>query len=103
MEDKIFDIAIIGGGPAGLSAAIYAARRSMKTMVITSDIGGQISKTTEVENYPGFDKISGINLAMNFFNQAKRFGANFRHGKIGQRAFGKNRQIAFSFKTGGNY
>jgi len=75
MEDQIFDVIIIGGGPAGLSAATYATRRSLKTLVLTSDIGGQISKSSHVENYPGYEGITGINLAMAFYNQAKKFGA----------------------------
>lgn len=73
--ENIYDIIIIGGGPAGLSAALYASRRAMKTLVISRDIGGQIAKTPEIENYPGVDKISGIKLALKFKEQAEKFGA----------------------------
>lgn len=72
-----YDVIIIGGGPAGLTAAIYASRRNLKTLVISADVGGQITKTNEIENYPGFETISGVNLTQNFFKQAKSFGANF--------------------------
>ena len=59
-EDKTFDIIILGGGPAGLSAAIYAARSSAKTAIIDiSMLGGQPSSYLELENYPGFSKIGG--------------------------------------------
>jgi thioredoxin reductase (NADPH) len=73
----MYDTVIVGGGPAGLTAAIYTARRGLKTLVITKDIGGQITKTNEIENYPGFDNITGTDLAMKFFNQAKKFGVEF--------------------------
>lgn len=73
--ENIFDVIIIGGGPAGLSAGLYTSRRALKTLLITRDIGGQISKTPEIENYPGIDKISGIELANKLKAQAEKFGA----------------------------
>ena len=77
-ETKKYDVVIIGGGPAGLTAGIYAGRRALKTLVATKDIGGQIAQTSEVENYPGFELISGFDLAKKFFNQAKKFGAEIK-------------------------
>ncbi len=71
----MFDVIIIGGGPAGLSAGLYTSRRALNTLIISRDIGGQISKTPEIENYPGIDKISGIDLAMKLKAQAEKFGA----------------------------
>jgi len=71
----MYDVIIIGGGPAGLSAAIYSSRRALKTLVISRDIGGQIAKTPDIENYPGIDKISGIELANRLKAQTERFGA----------------------------
>lgn len=73
-----YDVIIIGGGPSGLSAAIYTARRGLKTMVLARDLGGQITRTNEIENYPGFDRISGSELATKFFNQAKKFEAEIK-------------------------
>jgi len=77
-EIKKYDVVIIGGGPAGLTAAIYTCRRSLRSLVITKDIGGQIAQTSEIENYPGFESISGFDLAKKFFNQAKKFGAEIK-------------------------
>jgi len=74
-----FDIIIIGAGPAGLSAAVYAARGGLKTAIFEKMmVGGQINVTSEVENYPGFEEsISGIELTDKMRKQAERFGAEF--------------------------
>ena len=69
-EEK-YDLIIIGGGPAGLTAAIYAARRQLKTLIITKEIGGQMVITNQVENYPGFESISGFDLMAKFKKQAE--------------------------------
>lgn len=70
-----YDVVIIGGGPAGITAAIYTSRRLLKTLVITKESGGQVVKTPDIENYPGFDLIAGPELAKKFTDQAKKFGA----------------------------
>jgi thioredoxin reductase (NADPH) len=71
------DIVIIGGGPAGLTAAIYAGRGQLDTVVLEKGLpGGQIAQTEEVENYPGFDEaVSGPELAQRMQRQAEKFGA----------------------------
>lgn len=75
MTDKTFDIIILGGGPAGLSAAIYAARSAAKTAIIDiSMLGGQPSNYLELENYPGFAKIGGYDLMEKFEEHADMFG-----------------------------
>ncbi len=69
--EKSYDIVIIGAGPAGLSAAIYAVRKGLSTLIIAERLGGQVSDTTSVENYAGFEKISGEKLAHTFSEHAK--------------------------------
>jgi len=77
---ETIDIAIIGGGPAGLTAALYAARARARTVVFETGLpGGQIVTTDWVENYPGFpDGISGAELGELMHKQAEHFGAEFR-------------------------
>jgi len=71
-----YDIVIIGGGPAGLSAAVYARRAGLTAAVLEQSIyGGQIVNTPEVENYPGVPRQSGVELAMALYNQANENGA----------------------------
>ena len=70
----MYDVAIIGSGPAGLTAAIYATRAGLKTAVISANPvgGGQILNTYEVDNYPGLPGISGLDLGHKFTEQAKK-------------------------------
>lgn len=73
MEPEIFDTIIIGGGPAGLSAAIYAVRKSLKVLVLCKTLGGQAALSGNVENYLGFTLINGADLAAKFGEEVKRF------------------------------
>ena len=74
-EDNKYDVIIIGAGVSGLTAGIYACRRSLKTLIISKDIGGQALIAKEIENYPGIQKSSGVDLVQKVFEQAQHFNA----------------------------
>ena len=75
----MYDIIVVGGGPAGMTAAIYARRANKKVLVFEGKAcGGQILNATEVDNYPGFESISGFDLSQNMYNQALKLGAEFK-------------------------
>jgi thioredoxin reductase (NADPH) len=82
MPENTYDTIIVGGACAGLAAATYAARRAMKTLVVTKDIGGQIATTPSVENYPGIDFITGPQLGQDMLNQAVKWGAEVVYDEI---------------------
>jgi thioredoxin reductase (NADPH) len=74
-QDQFYDLIIVGGGPGGLSAGIYAMRAALKTVLIEKGVpGGQINLSDEVENYPGFEHISGAELSMKFAEHARAYG-----------------------------
>jgi alkyl hydroperoxide reductase subunit F len=70
----LYVVIIIGGGPAGLSAAVYAARKVLKTLVITQDIGGQVTWTYDVDNYLGFSQIDTADLIAKFEEHVEKYG-----------------------------
>jgi len=75
MAEKEYDIIIVGGGPGGLTAGLYGARANRRTVLLEKYLpGGQIANTEEIEDYPGFDRISGAELAGKMAEHAKSFG-----------------------------
>jgi thioredoxin reductase (NADPH) len=81
--NKIYDLIIIGGGPAGLSAGLYAGRAKLKTLIIEKEqTGGQITTTSEVVNYPGIKKTSGSELTSEMREQAESFGVEFKSCEV---------------------
>ena len=84
MKEKIYDTTVIGSGPAGLTAAIYASRGKLATLVILgSQMGGQLMLTTDVEDFPGFPEIvQGPELILRMKSQAERLGAEFTNGDV---------------------
>lgn len=82
-EQKIYDVIIAGAGPAGMTAAVYASRANLETLMLERGIpGGQMANTEDVENYPGFDNILGPELSNKMFEHAKKFGAEYAYGDI---------------------
>jgi thioredoxin reductase (NADPH) len=78
----LYDVLVIGGASAGLTAAMYASRQGLKTLVITKDIGGQALLTNAIENYPPFEHIGGFELMQKFEQQARNFGAEFAYEEV---------------------
>lgn len=76
MSEKIWDAAIIGGGPAGLSAGLYTSREGLSTLILESKlVGGMMTSTDRVDNYPGFNEVKGLELSEKMEEQAKAYGA----------------------------
>jgi thioredoxin reductase (NADPH) len=91
----IYDVVIVGGGPAGLSAAIYSSRARLKTLLIEKNgCGGQMTVTDLLENYPGFnDGINGFDLAVKLENQARDFGTEIVYDEVTEIKSGKVKEV----------
>ncbi|WP_349291557.1 thioredoxin-disulfide reductase [Neobacillus sedimentimangrovi] len=82
-EEKIYDVIIVGAGPAGMTAAVYTSRANLSTLMIERGMpGGQMANTEDIENYPGFESILGPELSTKMFEHAKKFGAEYAYGDI---------------------
>ena len=78
---KIYDLVIIGAGPAGITAAVYAARKKMNPLVVTKDIGGQASLSGDIQNYTGYQFISGPELAIKFEEHMRKFNFEIKENE----------------------
>ncbi|MBI2459492.1 MAG: FAD-dependent oxidoreductase [Parcubacteria group bacterium] len=96
----MFDTIIIGAGPTGLTAAMYAARRMMKTLVISKDIGGQVILASDIKNYPGVELIKGFDLTNKMSQQVKALGVEIKIDEV--KKITKNRDDSFLIETNSN-
>lgn len=81
--DNNYDVIIIGAGPAGLTAAVYAGRAGLKTAILEYEApGGKMVKTDEICNYPGINEIGGVDLSMKMFDHATSLGASYLYGEV---------------------
>ncbi|MDI9441151.1 MAG: thioredoxin-disulfide reductase [Bacillota bacterium] len=79
----MYDLAIIGGGPAGLTAGLYGARANLKTVIIERGLyGGQMQNTLEIENYPGVGRVEGPELSEHMYQQALSVGVEWKMGEV---------------------
>jgi alkyl hydroperoxide reductase subunit F len=77
----VYDLVIIGAGPAGMTAAVYAARQKAKTLLLATDVGGQLNWTLGIENYMGYQFIEGIDLIRKFEEQVRKFPIDIKIGR----------------------
>ncbi|MDI3280574.1 MAG: FAD-dependent oxidoreductase [Bacillota bacterium] len=80
-EPVLYDLAIVGGGPAGMTAAVYAARKLLRTLLVTRELGGQPLRTAGIENYMGYQYITGPELMAKFEEQARQFPLTVEEGE----------------------
>lgn len=82
-KTAIYDVIIIGAGPAGMTAAVYTSRANMSTLLLDRGApGGQLQNTEEIENFPGFSHISGPDLATQMFEHSTKFGAKYKSAEV---------------------
>lgn len=81
-DDSIYDLLILGAGPAGMTAGVYAARKQLKTVIVAKDVGGQTSWSSGIENYLGYLYITGPELVAKFEEHVRNFNLKMEFGKI---------------------
>lgn len=106
IKDKVkydYDLIVIGGGPAGMTAAIYAQRANLKTAIIEKYIvGGKMIKTSEIENYPGYDNILGPDLSEKMQQQVEKLKVEFIYDEVTTITDSKNHESKTVVMLGGN-
>jgi len=82
-NERVYDVIIAGAGPAGMTAAVYASRANLDTLMLERGVpGGQMADTEDIENYPGIEHVLGQDLSNKMFEHAKKFGAKYAYGDI---------------------
>src|SRR5690625_7935420 len=82
-EERMYDVIIAGAGPAGMTAAVYASRPNLDTLMLERGApGGQMVDTEDIENFPGFDHILGGDLSNTMVEPSKKFGAEYAYGAV---------------------
>lgn len=101
MENNVRDVIIIGSGPAGYTAAIYAARANMNPLILTGmEPGGQLTTTTDVENFPGYpEAVTGPELMADLQKQAERFGTEIKYEYVTEVSFGEKEGDVHTVKS----
>ena len=79
---KRYDVIIVGAGVAGLTSAVYSSRQKLETLVISRDLGGQLLMTPEIQNFPGFTSISGVDLIFKIEEQARKYGTEMLYDEV---------------------
>jgi len=92
---NVYDVIIIGGGPGGYTAALYAARAGLKALVLEKlSAGGQMALTHQIDNYPGFEEgVDGFDLALKMQQQAERFGAQTEYAEVSEMDLNANPKV----------
>jgi thioredoxin reductase (NADPH) len=99
----MYDVIVIGGASAGLTAAMYASRQGLNTLIITKDIGGQALLTNDIENYPSFEHVGGFELMTRFEQQARNFGAQFVYEEVSSVQKDETRYLTIKTATDNQY
>lgn len=99
----MYDVIVIGGASAGLTAAMYASRQGLNTLIITKDIGGQALLTNDIENYPSFEHVGGFELMTRFEQQARNFGAQFVYEEVSSIQKDETRYLTIKTATDNQY
>ena len=99
----MYELAIVGGGPAGMTAAVYAARKKLNTLIISKDVGGQVNWTSGVENYMGYQIIEGPELMQKFEEQVKQFPIDVKIGQTVNRISRAGKKFEIETADGEKY
>jgi len=99
----MYDLAILGGGPAGMTAAVYAARKGINTLLLSKDLGGQVLWTMGVENYMGFQFVEGAELMEKFEEQVKQFPITSRTGEAAKKVSLQGNTFEVETESGDEY